>query len=325
MLSFSLTAPAAPAVHDAERVADVLILGGGPAGLTAGLYAARNGLDAVLLERGLPGGQMAGSEAIENCPGCIEGSGAAIGARMRDQAVRFGLRIVTTQVERLQLQGDLKRAESAAGVVRARTAIIALGAQPRHLGVPGEARFFGRGVSTCATCDGPFYRDKVVAVVGGGDAAVQEATFLTRFARTVIVVHRRERFRAEQILQQRLLEHSSVHTRMQHAVDEILGDEQVLGIRLRNLVTGTQEELAVDGVFVFIGFLPNTDLVRDQVVLDEAGSIQTDGQMRTNVPGVYAVGDIRAGAMRQIVTSAADGAIAAITATHDLAAAAVTG
>jgi thioredoxin reductase (NADPH) len=287
--------------------------------MTAGLYAARNGLDALLLERGLPGGQMASSEEIENCPGCVEGSGAVIGQRMLDQATRFGLRVHHTQIERLSLQGDEKTAETSEGTFRARAAIITLGAQARQLGVPGEAAFFGRGVSTCATCDGPFYRDKVVAVIGGGDAAVQEAAFLTRFARKVIVVHRRQQFRAEQILQQRLLASPRIELRMNRRVAAILGADRVAGLLLEDVDSDHREELAVDGVFVFVGFLPNTRLLQGQVDLDQSAYVRTDAHMHTNVERVYAAGDVRAGATPQIVTSAADGAIAAMTLTHDLA------
>jgi thioredoxin reductase (NADPH) len=320
MLSVSLGKVQEQAAPPAGALYDLVILGGGPAGLTAGLYAARNGLRTLLIERGLMGGQMASSEMVENCPGCEAGSGAAIGERMRAQAVRFGVQVLTTTIEGVELCGTEKAVTTEQGTYRGRAAVIALGAQPRRLGVPGEERLFGRGVSTCATCDGPLYRDRVVAVVGGGDSAAQEGEFLTRFARRVVVVHRRDRLTAELVLQQRLLASPKVETRLHRVVEEFLGEEGVSGLALRDLTTGQREHLDVAGVFVFIGFEPNTSLVAGQVALDAAGSIVTDERMHTTLPLVYAVGDVRSGAWRQIVTSAADGAIAAMVATHELAA-----
>lgn len=302
-----------------EHVVDFAIIGGGPAGYAAGLYAARAGRETWLFEKGVPGGQMATTEQIENCPGCAEGSGAEIGATMRRQAVKFGLHDVTTEVTSVDLVSDPKIIVTGAGEMRSRVVLIATGSTPRRLGIPGEDLYWGRGISACATCDGPFFRDKGIVVVGGGSTALQESLYLTRFAKKLTVVHRRDQFRAEAILQTRLLADSKVGTRMDSVIDEVVGDGTVEGVILRNVHTGEQSTLKTDGVFIFIGVEPVVDLVRGQIELNETGHILVDPHMRTNLAGVYAIGDVRSDAEAQVVTAMSDGVIAALDAEHLLA------
>ncbi|MHB1132761.1 MAG: thioredoxin-disulfide reductase [Chloroflexota bacterium] len=319
MLNFRLTRPPEQEAADVEQSKfdkdyDVVIVGGGPAGLVAGLYAARAGLQTILVEKGVPGGQMATTERVDNCPGCIEGSGAEIGDWMRRQATNFGLLWANAEVSSVQLLGDVKTVTTSEGELRAPAVILATGARPRHLGVPGEEKFWGRGVSVCSTCDGPFMQGKTVAAIGGGDSAVKESDFLTRFADKVYIIHRRNRLRADRINQERALANPKIEVRYNKIVEEILGDDDVRGVALRDVLTGEQDELRADGVFVWIGMLPNTELVSGQVKLDDWGYIVTDNHMLTSAPGVFAVGDVRSGATRQIVTAAADGAVAALSA-----------
>lgn len=312
MLNFRLTGRGGESLYDKDY--DVVIVGGGPAGLVAGLYAARAGLNAVLVEKGVAGGQMATTERVENCPGCIEGSGAEIGDWMRRQATNFGLKWANAEVEGLQLLAEPKTVITAEGMLRAPVVILATGARPRKLGVPGEEKFWGHGVSVCATCDAPFTEGKVVAAVGGGDSAVKESDYLTRFAKKVYLLHRRGRLRAERLNQERLLANPKVEVRYNVVVERILGEDTVRGVVTRNVLTGQQEELAADAVFVWIGMIPNTELFTGQVAVDDWGYVITDASMATSAPGVFAVGDVRSGATRQIVTAAADGAVAALNA-----------
>ena len=310
MLNFRLGDRGRPDVFGQEY--DLIIVGGGPGGLSAALYAARSGLKTIMVDKGIPGGQMATTERIENCPGCIEGSGAEIGEWMRRQATGFGANWLNASVEAVRLLGDRKTVVIDQGELNSRALIIATGSRPRHLGVPGEERFWGRGVSVCATCDGPFTQGQTVSVVGGGDSALKEGDYLTRFAEKVIILHRRDELRADRANQRRALANPKMEIRYNVVVERIVGDEEVRGVEIGDVTTGEVSELPVNKVFVYIGMIPNTDLFRGQVELDEWGFIRTDNVMATSVPGVYAVGDVRAGAVRQIVTAAADGAVAAM-------------
>lgn len=302
-------------------VYDQLIIGGGPAGLTAGLYAARAGRRVALIEKAMPGGQAFLTSEIENYPGFPEGiGGPELMMAFQQQATRFGLEIINAEIVSVDLAGDIKTSTAADGKeYRARTVIIATGAQPKKLGVPGEEEFRGRGVSYCATCDGAFFRGKKVAVVGGGDSAVEEAIFLTRFASEVVLIHRREELRAINVLQERARSNEKIRFRLNHVVEAILGDQKVERLRLKHVVTGEVTEEDFDGVFVFVGTQPNTKFVEGVLALDEQGRIITNETMGTSVKGVFAAGDVRNTPLRQVATAVGDGAIAAYSAEHYLA------
>jgi len=298
---------------------ELIIVGGGPAGLTAGLYAARARIRAVLLETGAVGGQVLLSEWIDNYPGFPEGiSGFELIDRMAAQAKRFGLETRTVAVTAIDLSGSTKKVSLEDGqVLTAQTLILAAGARPNPLGVPGEREMIGKGVSFCATCDGPFYRGLEVAVIGGGDTAVQEAVHLTKFASKVTIIHRRETLRATRILQEQAFANERVHFLWNTTVIAIEGKTGVEGLLLRNTV-GQESRLTVQGVFVLIGTIPNNEMLSaDQIALDN-GFVVTDAEMRTSVPGVMAVGDLRSKGVRQVVTAAGDGAVAALSVEHYL-------
>ncbi len=291
---------------------DVIILGGGPAGLTAGIYAARARMSTLLVEKAFPGGQLMMCENVENYPGYAGGSGMNLSEAMREQAERFGMETKIADVERVDLLGLEKVLYTADGQeLRGKTVILSLGAKPRKLGVPGEAEFVGRGVSYCAVCDGAFFKDKRLAVIGGGDTAVEDSVFLTRYASSVHIVHRRDRFRAQRIIQERALANPVINVRWNSVVKQIGGGDTVDHIVLEDVLTRDRTRLPVDGVFILIGADPNTKLLEGQVKLDDMGYILTDENMRTNVPGVFAAGDVRHKLLRQIITACADGAIAA--------------
>ena len=294
---------------------DTIIIGGGPAGLSAGIYAMRSGLNTVLVEKFMPGGQMTIIDFVENYPGFPSGvGGPELSAAMEQQARSLGLEIISTEVRSIDLSGLEKAVTTADGELRAPTVIIATGATPCKLGVPGEDRLTGKGVSYCATCDGAFFRDKEIAVVGGGNTAVQDAVFLTRFAGKVTVIHRRDALRATKILQERALKNPKIEIAWSSTVVEIQGDQKVESLVLENVKDGSRRTLPVDGVFVLIGTDPITGFLQGSVVLDPAGYIITDEEMRANVPGIFAAGDCRRKSLRQMVTAAADGAIAAVSA-----------
>jgi len=297
-------------------VLDVVVVGGGPAGLTAGIYLARARMDALLVEKQSPGGAPALTERIENYPGFPEGiSGFELVDRMRRQAEGFGLRIAPfNPLLGLRVEGEEKVLETEEGTLRAYAVILATGMRPARLGVPGEDEFHGRGVSYCATCDGAFFKDGVVAVVGGGNSAVEEALFLTRYARKVVIVHRRDRLRAGKILQERALSHPKMEFKWKKTVKEIRGDQKVESLLLADVEGEGEEELPVDGVFLYVGNLPNTEELRGVVELDERGFILTDADLRTNLEGVYAAGDVRAGAVWQVAAAVGDGVRAALNA-----------
>ncbi|RLB08236.1 MAG: thioredoxin-disulfide reductase [Deltaproteobacteria bacterium] len=291
----------------------VIIIGAGPAGLTAGLYTARAHLQTVLLEAMIPSGQAYMTESIENYPGFPEGiSGRELIERFTQQAKKFGLEILQfTKAERVELEGGKRVVIAGEKRFSASALIIASGAQANKLGVSGEEEFAGRGVSYCATCDGAFFKDQEVAVVGGGDAAVEDALYLTRIARKVFLIHRRDRLRAQKILQSRALGDPKIEFLWDTVVREIRGEGAVKELVLENVKDSTQKELAVGGVFIAIGQKPNVDFIRGLVEMDEQGYIITDQNCATSVAGIFAAGDVRKKALRQIATAVGDGALAA--------------
>ena len=294
---------------------DLIIIGAGPAGLTAGLYAARSRLKTLLLERLSPGGQVLLTDSVENYPGFPEGiSGFELMDRMRSQAERFGLSIESREVIRLNITRDKKEVITDKGTLEARSLILTMGATPRKLNIEGEVSLTGKGVSYCATCDGPFYRDREVAVIGGGDTAVEEALYLTRFASRVHLIHRRDALRATRLLQERAFAQKKIAFAWDSIPTRIVGDAGVTEIELKNVKSGDLSRLTVDGVFIFIGYDPNNDLVKGLLDLDGVGFIVTDNDMQTSVPGVFAAGDIRSKLLRQISTAVGEGATAAFAA-----------
>lgn len=295
-----------------SEIYDVLIIGGGPAGYTAALYAARAGLSTLVLERLSAGGQMALTSQIDNYPGFPQGvDGFTLGQDMRAGAERFGAQSRSTEVLSLKLDGQVKTVRTDTGDILGRTVILATGAQPRLLGVPNEQELTGKGVSYCAHCDGMFYRDKTVVVAGGGNSAAAEALFLSRICKKVILVHRRDTLRATRLYHEQLEKAENIEIRWNSRISELLHDIRLTGVVLEDVNTGRQETLSCDGLFVSIGRTPATELVKDQLELDENGYVVADETTRTNIPGVYAVGDVRVKTLRQIVTAVADGAVAA--------------
>ena len=295
-----------------EKIYDMIIVGGGPGGYTAALYGARAGLDVLIIERLSAGGQMNLTGQIDNYPGFPEGvDGFQLSYNMQQQAERFGAKTKYAEVLELQLEGEEKSVRTNEGTYLAKTVVISTGANPRQLGVERENEMIGRGVGYCAHCDGGFYRGKRVVVVGGGNSAVAEALYLSRIAREVILVHRRDTLRATQIYLKPLQEASNIRILWDSEVAELLGDEVLSEVKIRNLKTGEVQLLEAQGLFVSIGRKPATDLVKDQLTLDGAGYIMAGEDTKTNIPGVYAVGDVRTKALRQIVTAVADGAMAA--------------
>lgn len=296
---------------------DLVIIGGGPAGLTAGIYAARARLNVVLFEKLVPGGQILITDWIENYPGFPDGiSGMDLVGKITDQAKRLGLNIKSNEVVSLDLSGKVKKIILDNGTVTAHAVILATGAHPRKLNVPGEDAFFGRGISSCATCDGPFYKNKVVAAVGGGDTAVQESLFLTKFARKVYLIHRRDELRATKILQERAFANDKIEFVWNSVVTYIGGSDGIEKIVVKNVKTGEEKELAVDGCFIWVGIRPNTGFLGDSVELDKHGFVIANHKMKTSVPGVFAAGDGRDTPLRQIATAVGDAAIAAFSAEH---------
>lgn len=295
---------------------DVVIIGGGPAGLTAGMYAARADLRVLAITGDSTVSQVTVTDLIENYPGIPEGiNGFDLAERLKTQGVQFGLKTASGDVTAVTRRtwGERDGWEIAAGAMRygALAVIIATGAVWRRLGVPGEERFIGKGVSFCATCDGPFYRNREVAVVGGGDTAIQEAIYLTRFAKKVTVVHRRDRLRATAILQKRALGNAKIEFAWNSVVESIEGLDLVQWVRLKDVKTGALRELPADGVFIFVGLTPNTAAFRGLIALDEGGYVKVDANMQTSVPGIFACGDCIAKRLRQVVTACGDGATAA--------------
>ncbi|MBW1916628.1 MAG: thioredoxin-disulfide reductase [Deltaproteobacteria bacterium] len=290
---------------------DLVIVGGGPAGLTAGIYAGRARIKTVLIEKLITGGQVMTSELVENYPGFPDGvSGFELSQRMRDQAERFGLEIINDEVLELKPGDPCHTLVLAEQQLTCQAVIIASGVKPNQLGIPGEEALTGRGVSYCATCDGALYRDEVIAGVGGGDTALQDSIFLTRFAQKVHLIHRRDAFRGSKILQERVLANDKIEVHWDTVVQEIQGDKSVQAVRLKNVKTGQESTLPVSGVFLWVGITPATTWLRDVLDLDDWGFIITDDEMATNRPGIFAAGDVRSKMLRQISTAVGDGATA---------------
>lgn len=299
-----------------EKLYDVIIAGAGPAGMSAAIYASRANLRTLLLERGIPGGQMMNTEEIENYPGYDHILGPDLSTKMFEHAQKFGAEYQYAEIIDVEDHGDYKIVKTSSGDFKGKALIIATGSSPRKLGVPGEDTFTGRGVSWCAVCDGAFFKGKKVVVVGGGDSAVEEANYLTRFADKVTVVHRRDQFRATKILQDRLFANPKVEVIWDSVVTEVLGETKVTGVTIENVKTKEKTQLEADGVFIYVGATPLSKPFEKLGITNEAGYIPTDEWMRTKVEGIFAAGDIREKTLRQVVTAANDGSLAAIAAQH---------
>ncbi len=295
-----------------NRIYDMVVLGGGPAGYTAALYAARSGLDTLVVERMSVGGQMALTGDIENYPGFDEGvDGFTLGMKMQQGAERFGAKTEYAEATALDLTDKVKKISTSSGELLARTVVIATGANPRELGVEGEGEFTGRGVHYCAHCDGRFYKDKTVVVVGGGNSAAADALYLSRLAKKVLLVHRRDTLRATKIYHAPLMKTENVETVWNSRVSRLVAGNRLEAVELIDVNSGESRQVACDGLFVSIGRKPATEFLQGVIELDESGYIVADESTKTKVEGVYAVGDVRTKALRQIVTAVADGAVAA--------------
>ncbi len=294
-----------------ERIYDMLVIGGGPAGYTAALYATRAGLETVVLEKMSAGGQMALTDIIDNYPGFDEGvDGLTLGMKMQAGAERFGAVTEYGEVMSVDLDGGVKTVVTDSKTYYTKTLVIATGANPRELGLPAERELLGRGVHYCAHCDGRFYKDKTVAVIGGGNSAVSDALYLSNLAKKVLVIHRRDTLRATKIYHDPLMKKENVEFYWNSTVSDMHGEEHGVGLRLKNVSTGEMTSVMCDGVFVSIGRKPATELFDGKLALDEYGYIVADESTKTSVPGVYAVGDVRTKALRQVITAASDGAVA---------------
>lgn len=295
-----------------EKIYDMIIVGGGPGGYSAALYAARAGLQVLVIEKLSAGGQMALSPMIENYPGFDEGiDGFTLGEKMLSGAHRFGAESLLAEVTALGLDSPVKTVSTTEGEFKSRTVVISTGADPKNLGLPGEAALLGRGISHCAACDGMFYRGKTVVIVGGGNTAAADALQLSRICKKVILVHRRDTLRATKVYHQPLLNAPNVEFHWNSAVTELLHNGRLNGVKVQNLVSGEEEIIECDGLFVSIGRSPNSRLVHGQLEVDEAGYIVAGETTGTSLPGVYAVGDVRTKVLRQVITAASDGAVAA--------------
>ena len=289
---------------------DTIIIGAGPAGMTASLYAARSNLKVALLERGIPGGQMNNTSDIENYPGYANISGPELAEKMFEPLENLGVEHLFGSVEKIEHQGAIKKVFTEDEDFETKTLIIATGAVHRHLGVSGEEELNSRGVSYCAVCDGAFFRDEDLLVVGGGDSAVEEAVFLTRFANTVTIIHRRDELRAQKLLQERAFANEKIHFIWDSVVKEIKGDKRVSSVMVENVKTGEVSERKFGGVFIYVGLDPVSEFVKDLGITNEAGWIVTDNHMKTAISGIYAVGDVREKDLRQVTTAVGDGAVA---------------
>lgn len=300
-----------------EHIYDTIIIGGGPAGLSAGLYASRSRMDTLIIERAEFGGQVATTNEIDNYPGSIENcTGATLSKRMKEQAEEFGTKFASEEVLEVKLEGDIKVIKCKDKTYKTKTIIIASGATPRLGGFKNEAELRGKGVSYCATCDADFFEDLDIAVLGGGDSAISEAIYLAKFGKTVTVIHRRSELRAVKSLQEKAFKNPKIKFIWDSVVQEAKGPEILESLVLKNVKTGELSQLKVDGCFVFVGYLPISELYNGKITMNERGDVITDENMRTNIPGVYAAGDIRVKLLRQVITATADGAIAATDAEH---------
>lgn len=298
---------------------DLVIIGGGPAGMSSAIYGSRYGLSTLVIERTAVGGQMNLTATIENYPGFDEPiSGYVLGSKMLAQLNHLGVEVKYTEVIELSLKEDIKKIKTEDGIIEAKSVILAMGASPKKLGINGENKFLGRGVSYCGTCDAPLFKDKVVAAIGGGDTALEESIILAQHAKKVYLIHRRDQFRGQKFLVNHVKETKNIEILYNMIPKEISGTNLVESILLESTIDKSIKNYDVNGVFVFIGYLPNTDLVKDQIELDENGFIITKNNVETNIKGVYAAGDIISKSMKQIVLAAADGAFAAFSAFHYL-------
>ena len=295
-----------------DKLYDVIIIGGGPAGYTAAIYTARAGLETLLIEKMAAGGQMTQTNEIDNYPGFETGiDGFTLGMKMQQGAERFGVRTIYEEVVSVELTDEMKSVNTSNQTYKAKTVIIATGAEHKMLGVEGEEALVGRGLSYCATCDGMFYKDKTVVVVGGGNTAAADALVLSRIAKKVIIVHRRDKLRASKVYYDQLMKAENVEFCWNSAVSRFKKEERIKGLVVKNVITGEEQNIEADGVFIGIGRKPSTELFKDSIACDDNGYILADESTRTNLAGVYAIGDVRTKAVRQIVTAAGDGAVAA--------------
>jgi len=291
---------------------DVIIIGGGPAGFSGALYCARANLNTLLIERQAPGGQMSTTEVLENYPGLAEPiSGTEIAFAMEKQAKKFGANIINDDVIEVQIDGKIKIIKTAKEVYQSKAIILAMGAIPKMIGLKKEKEFMGLGVSYCAICDGSFYYDQSVAIIGGGDTALVDAIYLSRICKKIYIIHRRDELRGSKYLQKKIEKEDKIEIIWDTVIDEILGESQLEGIKVKNVKTNETKDIKIEGIFVAIGAKANTELVKDKVALNKDGYIISDYDMNTNVPGVFVAGDIREKTLRQVITAAADGAIAA--------------
>ena len=304
-------------VEKKDRIYDTIIIGGGPAGLTAGIYLSRARMDTILVEKMSPGGQAILTEIIENYPGFSKGiSGPELMQNMEKQAVGFGLQIKFGQVIKIKYskKSKIKIVKTEDEEYKAYTVIIASGAEARKLDIPGEEEFQGRGVSYCGTCDAPFFKDKKIVLIGGGDTAIEEALYLSKFAREITVIHRRDRLRAAKILQERIFSNKAINFSWNSIPVKIIGKNKVEGILIRDIKENQEKEIACEGVFVFVGYLPKTDFLENIIRLTDKGYVYTDDNMMSSLEGIYACGDVRNKILRQVITACGEGATAAFAA-----------
>lgn len=293
-----------------DKIYDVVVIGAGPGGMTAALYASRSDLDTLILEKGVPGGQLMNTAEIENYSGFQSIEGPDLATNMYEGATAFGAEYSLGDVQEIIDGPDFKKIVTSDKIYQTRTIIIATGAEHRKLGIPGEDKLRGRGVSYCAVCDGAFFRNRPLVVVGGGDSAVEEGAYLTQFASDVTIIHRRDELRAQKILQDRAFENDKVNFIWDTVVEEIQGDNKVESLRLRNVKTDEVTDLSTEGTFIYVGLIPNTEGLEHLGITDEEGWILTDEYMQTAIPGIYAIGDVRQTVLRQVATAVGDGSIA---------------